>query len=115
MRPRGEISLAIEAVLREFGPQTFAEVAKRAQVGRAAASYTLHNMARHARVEVVDRITSPGCNRGQNVFALCVASDHNRSGLDALQAAMRLFTADARPQIESAHNGSTPPMTGKQP
>lgn len=89
MRPRGEVSIAIETCLAQRGSATFAEVAQQTQIGYAVARATLHNMLKCGRVEVVEQRAHARGNRPMNVYALR-ADAPAPAGL-ALQSAMRLL------------------------
>lgn len=95
MRPRGEITLAIERMLTERGSVTLDEVVRGACTSRAAAKYTLNYMHRTQRVQVIAQRHVAWSCRPLNVYGLSPAA-----GVDAgegIKRAMAAFGCWARP------------------
>lgn len=96
MRPRGQISIAIEACLAHRGSATFLDIAHATQVSRRTAQCTLYNMLTCGRVEVVDQQEGRHGNRPMNVYRLRAVDPPAPSGVDVLLGAMRQFV----PQLQ---------------
>ena len=93
MRPRGEISVAVESCLAQLGSATFDEIARKTNVGRAVVQRTLHNMLTCARVEVLERRQDAGASRPKNVYRLRLFTPPN--GTAELQRVMYILAASA--------------------